>query len=349
MKDWKSQFTDVILERGKKYYDQGAVKSLVHSSLGYAASVQGTELYDVEIRMEAHEVVDMYCTCPYAENGFACKHMVATLYAIENEGSLIQCNELVDCLTEIQLNEFLKQILKEHVNLREDLLKMYDLDTYKKNLYLLAQPQGARLSSDSIKSISDSLKVYSDRLFSGSRFYEAFDMALYVCDCLNRLDKEKIIKKTYKLFTQCFQIWQRAYELADSSQKRDIYCHASQTREKSENSIYISWLDEFLMYVCKDQTLLKMELEKVDRVLENSQNISEPYKRYALYSMHPVILRLTIMDLLDYPLEEIHNFQGKYSYIPRVKNWKVKKKNPYKDLEKTYKKCKDLINRMEHK
>lgn len=132
MKDWKSQFTDVILERGKDYYDQGAVKSLVHSSLGYAASVQGTELYDVEIRLEDHEVVDMYCSCPHAESGYNCKHMAAVLYALENNSSLADCINLIDNLSKKQLSQFIKMAVERDISLREELVKFVNPLDYKK-------------------------------------------------------------------------------------------------------------------------------------------------------------------------------------------------------------------------
>lgn len=44
------------------------------------AEVWGSDQYDVEIWMNGSEVVDMSCTCPYAEDGTPCKHMAAVLF-----------------------------------------------------------------------------------------------------------------------------------------------------------------------------------------------------------------------------------------------------------------------------
>lgn len=50
---------------------------------GYNAIVEGTEEYQVEIEIQDDRVRDMFCDCPYAEDGNYCKHMAAVLYELE--------------------------------------------------------------------------------------------------------------------------------------------------------------------------------------------------------------------------------------------------------------------------
>lgn len=82
--NWKSLFTSRILERGYDYYCMDAVENLDISEDLIRADVSGTEDYEVEISLENGEVTDMYCSCPYAEDGRNCKHMAAVLYGWED-------------------------------------------------------------------------------------------------------------------------------------------------------------------------------------------------------------------------------------------------------------------------
>lgn len=82
MKFWKDWFQPHILERGRTYFDEGRVSELERTEDGYAAIVTGTEEYEVEILLAGDSIEDMLCDCPYAEDGTACKHMAAVLFAV---------------------------------------------------------------------------------------------------------------------------------------------------------------------------------------------------------------------------------------------------------------------------
>ena len=82
MKFWKDRFQPHILERGRTYFDEGRVSDLERTEDGYTATVKGTEEYEVEILLEGDSIEDMFCDCPYAEDGTACKHMAAVLFAV---------------------------------------------------------------------------------------------------------------------------------------------------------------------------------------------------------------------------------------------------------------------------
>lgn len=74
---WKGLFRSHILERGLNYYETGAVKEVKDTEQGFWAMVEGSEDYEVEIEIRDGAIHDMWCTCPYAEDGNYCKHMAA--------------------------------------------------------------------------------------------------------------------------------------------------------------------------------------------------------------------------------------------------------------------------------
>jgi len=87
MKCWKAWFQPHILARGQSYFDEGRVSGLERTEDGYAAIVDGTEEYEVEILLNGDSIEDMICSCPYAEDGNYCKHMAAVLFAVDAGGT----------------------------------------------------------------------------------------------------------------------------------------------------------------------------------------------------------------------------------------------------------------------
>ena len=82
MLQWQHLFSTAILQRGREYYKKNKVRSLIQDGDLYYASVEGTEEYEVQIRIQGDRLNFMSCECPYAQDGNRCKHMAATLYEI---------------------------------------------------------------------------------------------------------------------------------------------------------------------------------------------------------------------------------------------------------------------------
>ena len=112
--EWNHLFAKKILTRGREYYDIGAVRNLRISPDKINATVIGTERYNVEIDIEDGEIAEMYCDCPYADDGSYCKHMAAVLYAAEdNDEPEIDINKLIDEAKPAQLRSFLKDAVSD--------------------------------------------------------------------------------------------------------------------------------------------------------------------------------------------------------------------------------------------
>ena len=135
MKPWKDWFQPHILERGRAYFDEGRVSALERTEDGYAAIVEGTEEYEVEILLEGDSVEDMLCDCPYAEDGSACKHMAAVLFAVaaaEPSGKNASVKKdrltpasLVEKIPDVRLRPMLTELISDDEKLYRDLLLRY--------------------------------------------------------------------------------------------------------------------------------------------------------------------------------------------------------------------------------
>ncbi|MEG1502507.1 MAG: SWIM zinc finger family protein, partial [Synergistaceae bacterium] len=86
--NWKDRFSDLILERGQRYYETDRVKEVVEEEDGcFFAKVRGSKTYLVAlfVNEDNGKIMDMDCNCPYALEGHNCKHMAAVLFEIEDE------------------------------------------------------------------------------------------------------------------------------------------------------------------------------------------------------------------------------------------------------------------------
>lgn len=100
---WTEHFSPVILDRGRRYAQYGNVRHMDVSDGEVSAYVQGSDLYDVKIRLQEGEPVEMYCSCPYAERGANCKHMAAVLYKLDEERGNESVSEPAEDLSDLQV------------------------------------------------------------------------------------------------------------------------------------------------------------------------------------------------------------------------------------------------------
>lgn len=100
--------------RGREYYQQGSVASLIQRGQQLAAEVAGSEFapYDVRVVFDEAGIVESSCSCPY-EWGGICKHIVATLLArVHEPESVRELPALEDVLSGLQREELKDLLLK---------------------------------------------------------------------------------------------------------------------------------------------------------------------------------------------------------------------------------------------
>ena len=147
MKFWKDRFQPHILERGLAYFDEGRVSELERTEDGYTATVKGAEEYEVEILLEGDSIEDMFCDCPYAEDGTACKHMAAVLFAVAaaepHQRNATAKKErltpagLVEKIPDSQLRPLLTELISADKKLYRVLLLRYGETTLEECMKLL--------------------------------------------------------------------------------------------------------------------------------------------------------------------------------------------------------------------
>lgn len=82
----KKSCSPTIYKRGMEYFKEGRVHLRRREEETITAVVDGSELYNVQVKFEENQIKDYFCTCPYYETmDSVCKHIVAALKQRETE------------------------------------------------------------------------------------------------------------------------------------------------------------------------------------------------------------------------------------------------------------------------
>ncbi|MDQ6481044.1 SWIM zinc finger family protein [Dyadobacter sp. LHD-138] len=117
LKNFQTQISPVILQRGKAYFDEGSVSILEEEENGvWCAEVEGSEVYSVEVELIGNDEIEGYsCDCPHDAD--VCKHIVAVFYELKTrvktvklkpakKGQALSFTELLKKVTVSELKEF---------------------------------------------------------------------------------------------------------------------------------------------------------------------------------------------------------------------------------------------------
>ena len=119
--EWENNFSKTVLNRGYNYYLDGYVEDIYRTNKKIKAVVYGTHHYHVEITLNGDCVEDMSCDCPYAQDGYNCKHMAAVLFEWERRVSHpeIDNSEIIDNASDDDIRAFLLHLFNENPELVE--------------------------------------------------------------------------------------------------------------------------------------------------------------------------------------------------------------------------------------
>ncbi len=245
---WREYFEDRILERGEKYWRQGCVRQLHDQGDMVTAIVQGTEDYDVEIVLTNDMFDDADCTCPYAGDGNACKHMAAVLFALEageaqktghedKKAASVSWREALDQMEEPELRSLLAGIAARDRNLQERLilrvtkeLPAGQYDIWAKHLEKLACGARGRdrfieydQAYDLCMSVCEFLHDTASDLIDSGFFLGAFRLACMVYDFIVREEMDDSDGGMSEVFSCCEDVWMDMIQRADAEEKEQMY------------------------------------------------------------------------------------------------------------------------------
>ena len=342
MSNWKDLFQEHILARGEAYYFDGAVLELHKTEHGYHAVVEGTEDYEVDIEMEGGRVCEMYCSCPYAENGNNCKHMAAVLFEIEeqNEEEILaegtcpddqekEVEEIIERISEEELRSFVKEIAAQDSEIRNILMTRYavkidekQMDRLKQGVDQLVWEYGDRRgyidyrnALDFCWALENYLEDKVDTLIERKCYGQAFALTNYVFQTIGNIDIDDSDGGTSQVANVCYDKWKKILENCSEEEKNEMFSWFMSHLSCDYVVDYMEdYMEDFLTHEFQNREMLEKMLKDLDERIEMQTSSTDCGSTWsARYGYeNNIIKRLELMERLGFSAEEIREYRRQH-------------------------------------
>ena len=353
MNYWKDLFREHILARGEAYYYEGAVQDLEKTEHGYHAMVEGTEDYEVDIELEDGQICEMYCTCPYADDGNNCKHMAAVLYEIEeqeeadsltegsgSDQSKEELKEIIEKIPEMELRSFVKQLAGQDNEIRNTLMTRYAVRIDEKQMHRLKQgvdqivwEYGDRSGFidyqnawDFTHEMTGYLTDKVDTLMERSCWRQAFELTNYVFQTIGNIGMDDSDGGTSQVANTCYDKWKEILENCTEEVRDEMFTWFTSHLSCNYMIDYMEeYVEEFLANEFRNREMLEKKLKYLDEMIERQTSSTECGKTWSVrYGFENNILkRLEIMNQLGYPEQEIREYRKKHWRFSAVRGLEI--------------------------
>ena len=353
MSGWKDLFREHILARGEVYYYDGAVQELHKTERGYQAVVEGTEDYEVDIEIEEGQVCEMYCSCPYAEDGNHCKHMAAVLFEIEeqNEGDILaegsfpddqkkEVEEIIEGIPEEKLRSFVREIAAKNNEIRNMLVTRYavqiddkQMNRLKQGVDQLVRQYGDRSgfidyrnALDFIWAMENYLEDKADTLMERNCYQQAFELTNYVFKIIGNIDMDDSDGGISQLANLCYDKWKEILENCTEEEKNEMFSWFMSHLSCNYVVDYMEeYMEDFLTHEFRNREMSEKKMKYLDERIEAQASSTDCGSTWsARYGYeNNIIKRLELMEQLNFPKEEIREYRRQHWRFSAVRELEI--------------------------
>ncbi len=368
--EWYTLFKQHILDRGIEYFEDDRVRDYNYCDNEIIARVDGTELYDVHILLDDEEVLDMHCSCPYAEEGHHCKHMAAVLFAFERmlykrdsemdiemlppfswdekfQKEKQEVFDLVSKIPEEKVRDLLVGFVLADKSLKNDLELKYSFKMNSKLMLKLRKELNdieykycrARYvdwyhASDFTSELEYFLETKVKMLIEKECLKQAFELTNAVFDCIGNVDMDDSDGNSTYVANNCYDCWKLIAEKADDAFKYEMK-HWFETHNTGFVVDFMEeYIEEILMDVFPTKEKLEEEIKKLDSYISRA-NGNDCGKYFTVHYgfVNPILKRLEYMKKLGCTDTEISRYrseQRKFFVIRELEISEAIEKRDYK-------------------
>lgn len=323
-----------IWQRGMDYYMDGTVTDLEETSPGeWTVTVEGTDIYTVEISLDGDNVESWYCDCPY-DGGDICKHVVAAILAICDE----QKKATKSAFSEMKLKAEDAEIVggtsqdDDFANLmriaKEEDIRSFVIDYASKHREVKAALsnylqkkyiQPSAIEKDYKKEVEDIFQPTHSRRSRYSRYNDDFELLNWeaVGIKMNKLlEKAQLLLKVGNIdATLCIAL-QFFRSLDDNYDESLMYNECEEIYECCEKSA------ELILDGVGHSSL---SMDRKMEILQEVRRLAKcaTYRSCDMYDMEELLIKLNLivqspqdaLKLLDNILKEQHSSYDQYRYV----------------------------------
>ena len=356
--NWESLFKSHIRERGYDYYADNRVRIISADEHKIKACVDGSDVYEIEIDVDAGNIISMECDCPYAAGGNNCKHMAAVLYeCFSDEDGIDSKKQETDHLTRfIQEKEILRADIQQLLSkipdeekqtlltnllindseLRNSLKLKYDYNLDAKQLLALRQEIDDIVDENCYRGYVDwnhaydfccSLKCFlEDRvefIADKGALKPAFELTNKIFMLIGSIDMDDSDGGSVMVAEKCYSIWKNIYQKADIDAKERIKKWFWSYKE----GCLLDWIEEYLLEFRNTELASQEELltamYDIDSMIEARGNSNDCGYMYSINEGRISLIdkRIDYMHRLGMSKKEIDDYCDKHMqfYIVRIK------------------------------
>ena len=275
------------------------------------ASVLGTEEYEVEISLINAEVSDMYCSCPYAEDGSNCKHMAAVLYewssdmpdeiveetentelfassytlegykkkreAVEKLLTAADRNVLASFLTNILMDN--EKLLVRFRNIVNGEATKEDFKRYKKQVDAVVNKHLGRdrfinyyEANNFISELEDFIDEDVPRMIDNSDYECAFELLNYIFTTIGNVDMDDSDGGTGMLADRIYQLWIELLSKVTTQGKEKMFVWFTNHLDGSVIDYLEEYIEQIIMEEFKESKYRQDKLTFIEQMIEKSDS-----------------------------------------------------------------------------
>ena len=314
------------------------------------------EIYD-------NEVVDMFCDCPYAEDGNYCKHMAAVLYEIEEKSAQMtsevrenpadiktELENVIKNIDESEVRKLLLELALKDDSLQNQILTKYvdkispgQMNRLKQEVEMIAWKYSDRRgyvdyyhAMDYVHDLEEFLDENVQNLIDKNLIMQAFELTNEVFHTVGNQDIDDSDGGTTWIVNSCYEYWKQILDQATDEQ-RDQMFQWFKGRPKNYVIDYMEdYISDFLMEEFHDTSMLLEKLRMLDELIERAGDKTDCGSLYSsYYGFENIILkRLQIMKELNYSANEINEYRTKFRHFSAIRELEVKEYLDRKEYDK---------------
>ena len=383
---WENLFSSKILERGYDYWAEGLVSDVLSTEDGYEAIVSGSYNYEVEIIVDDDEVLEMYCDCPYAEEGRNCKHMAAVLYEITNQRMVAgssrsasdsgkagdipdterrrqEISASVDRVSEADLRDYVKELLYQDKNLYEKFKIRYEfsdsremMEIFKSQIDKIFEEQCQEYgyldyyhASKLEKHIYGIMGDITGKLMKRGCYQEVFELSLYLYKELEYVAVDESDGITDEILEFCTEIWEELLDDCGEPSIGDMIFSGLKDIVSRSGVYYRSeraW--GFMQDFFDEREYITEMLNIVEEALKKCE--SQKVSWEDSYTISACVTdKLYFMEELGYSDTELMEFSRQYWNLDDVRRYWISKSQSAGDQEQTIRLIKESMEQSHNK
>ena len=335
--DFEKLFDEKILKRGYNYYLEDAVHDVTRNGNHYEGLVYGTEIYEVQIEIDNNGNVEhMDCDCPYAEEN-NCKHMVALLYYLENDGEIESkkairntdnYDKILDKISENEIKEFVLEKIYENFDFQNEFRShfvQYFEKTPKKvyekriaqSIYQAIGRKGFIEYNETYK-FSNAMYDYiqeANNLIKHNEYQAPFWIASLILEELPDLPIDDSDGTTSYVESECVEVIEKILEKCkNDSVIKEIFNWIIESIKNDTLGDYSDGIEKVLDEYFIEDKFVNERLKIIDEKIQELEQQEDHYSEYKLEEL--IKTKIALLYQLGMDKEAIKTIKENIYYVP---------------------------------